>query len=638
MNYPRIANNIREKYTSLSSKEQLEWTIDAAHQRGLLVIMNLPLNYVSADNLLAKSKPAWFLQENDLFTHPTLPYNPLEVKNDLISLNYANKEVKNFMKKVVQHWSQLGFDGMMVEQANLIPADFWQEAIGPIKKANPSFIFMADSLGSKDGDIINLLKNGFDCYVNPTNEWNFNRNDAHWAIDLLNKRAKFGFSVSSLKTPDNHKLIVHPDLHKHEKNVAAIKLRLALAAILSSAVSIPSELAYELGLDNVRFIKQIMKIKSSYQAFGDEGNIFLLPPAPFKENPKVLVLVKSNTDDSQKAYIIANTNVNDPEIFDLMTLEYHCTFENTQMEQLMDISPDPSIAIDLKKNTLTLQPGEVRILICAKSNAKPIQPEVISNQERNLKQFLGMIAHDIRNPVNSIMGFSALAKKKLDNLPTEAPELNNSANYSKIMDYLSVIETSSHRANAQLSFLNDAIDFSKSVEIKINRLPFSLRTAINDIIDTLSIAAEKANVDIIVDAELDKVIKEIKIQADRDLIRNVLANLIGNAIKYNKREGRTEKGQVMISAREINIGNKNYLKVFIIDNGKGIDSKHFLNIFQPRDRGAEAANLTQQDLGIGQNVGMGLWNVKLIVEAHGGEVGVDSEVGKGSTFSFTLPI
>ena len=87
--------------------------------------------------------------------------------------------------------------------------------------------------------------------------------------------------------------------------------------------------------------------------------------------------------------------------------------------------------------------------------------------------------------------------------------------------------------------------------------------------DILKKPAEKANVDIVLDENMDDILKDIRILADRDLIRSVLDNLIGNAIKYNKKEGQT-KGIINISVEQINISGQDQIKVSIADNGNSI--------------------------------------------------------------------
>jgi len=114
---------------------------------------------------------------------------------------------------------------------------------------------------------------------------------------------------------------------------------------------------------------------------------------------------------------------------------------------------------------------------------------------------------------------------------------------------------------------------------------------------------------------------EFVVDADAHLLRRVFQNLIANAISY------TPRGEVIIGARQT--GEGGFIECFVRDNGTGIPADRCSTVFEKHE--------TDPDKKGGLGLGLGLTIVKMFVEAHGGAVAVDSELGIGSTFRFTLP-
>jgi signal transduction histidine kinase len=653
LDHKSISNNVLENYKEIPPEEQLKLTINQAHMIDMMVIADLPMKFTSLNHPFAKDIEHynWFKRNKDgSFIHPVRPIESRTVRSDVIALNYQNKEVREFMLHVMQYWAKLGFDGIsienpiMSEDAHSIPGLFWQEAIGQMNKSPIPTIFVANTrsrngavlnIQLRDRDIKDIHKVGFDLYMNTTKYWDLDENGAYWAIDPLKDQRDF-HSISYPETHKTYKLSKDDTFEQYKNSIPALKLRYALAALFSASVSMPSGYENESGANIGPFIKAVNKLKSSYLPFEEEGNITLFP----KSNNKILFFEKGCRNEDIKAFVIANKDVKKSSKFDLtdlMTIFFGRGLFDNQIAKLIDISPEKETHknIDLGKAvSITLAPGEVWVLLQGSSNEKPLERRVLSEQERNFAKFLAMLAHDMRTPLNTV-GFIEMIHEKLNEMLKNNPELKATKTYADIINYLNIIKINLDRALSQTSLLHDAVIYSRSLEIKINRQPFSLKNAINDTFATLSLAAKKANVDLILDPSVEKI---FNVHADRELIRTVLENLTGNAIKYNKREGRNDKGFIKVSADRLYKDDIEYVNVSVTDNGKGIDNKHLRGIFKLGDRGPETADAKQQTQIIGEDKGIGLWNVQLIIEAHGGEVKVASELGKGSTFSFTLPI
>lgn len=221
-------------------------------------------------------------------------------------------------------------------------------------------------------------------------------------------------------------------------------------------------------------------------------------------------------------------------------------------------------------------------------------------------EFLATMSHELRTPLNSIIGFSDMM------INGTAGDLNE-----KQIRYMHHI---SQGGKHLLELINDILDLSKieAGKMELNRELFSVCDAINEINSLLSSIALKKGIkfDLKIDAELPY------INADKTKFKQILYNLVSNAIKFTP-----TKGYVSISAQRID----NMLEVSVVDTGVGIESKDLYKLFQPFKQ--LNSYLTREHEG----TGLGLVLVKKYVEMHGGKVWVESEVGKGSIFSFTLP-
>lgn len=223
---------------------------------------------------------------------------------------------------------------------------------------------------------------------------------------------------------------------------------------------------------------------------------------------------------------------------------------------------------------------------------------------RAKSDFLATMSHELRTPLNSIIGFSDL--------------MLCGGGSNKQEKYLSNISTSGKHL---LSIINNVLDLSKieAGRMKLDYELFDVYTAINEVSQLISPLAcnNGLNLDILKNENLKK------IYADKIRFKQILFNLLSNAIKF------TPQGEkITISA--IRIGDK--AQFTVQDTGIGISKENKCKVFEP---------FTQVDSNINrlyEGTGLGLFLTKQFVEMHNGAIWVESELGKGTTFIFELPL
>jgi len=220
--------------------------------------------------------------------------------------------------------------------------------------------------------------------------------------------------------------------------------------------------------------------------------------------------------------------------------------------------------------------------------------------------FLASMSHEIRTPINGLLGF---AKLLLD-MPLSRTQ----------REYVEIINTS---GQALLSVINDILDFSKleAGKLAVSIEPFELRKVVCDVADLLGARAAEKGVTLAVSCPDSLATMAV---GDSGRVRQVLLNLAGNAIKF------TEKGHVLIEVRsEPEAG---LLRCRIKDTGVGIAPEAQARLFQ---KFVQADDSTTRRFG---GTGLGLAISKSLVEMMRGEIGLESEPGKGSVFWFTIPL
>jgi signal transduction histidine kinase len=226
--------------------------------------------------------------------------------------------------------------------------------------------------------------------------------------------------------------------------------------------------------------------------------------------------------------------------------------------------------------------------------------------EKMKADFHSMIAHDLRSPLSVIQGYVSLL------LSGKAGEINNSQE-----EFLTSV---THKITEITALLNDFLDISKIEAgfVNLNRDTMSLNDVIEEGIVDLSLMAATRGIEII--PELHDPL--ILVDGDPLRIKQIMRNLISNAIKYN-----VDDGWIKI----ISEAQGKWVRVTVRDCGVGINKDEMNGLFVPYQRGRASGRKIK-------GVGLGLVIVKKLVEAHGGEIDVTSRPGKGSDFTFTLPL
>lgn len=224
----------------------------------------------------------------------------------------------------------------------------------------------------------------------------------------------------------------------------------------------------------------------------------------------------------------------------------------------------------------------------------------LMEMNRIKSEFVSTVSHDLRTPLTSIQGYAALLANGM--LGALTPQQADAA---------AIINKESQRLS---SMIDELLDLSKleSGNIILHRRPFLL-SSLEDRCSCRALADRK-NLTLIWNTP-DEV---GEVYADPDRIAQVLVNLVSNAINY------TERGSVTVNS----FSKKDCVQVDVIDTGIGIAEKELDNIFLPYYRVPGTKK---------EGSGLGLSIAKAIVEIHGGEIKVESRIGKGSKFSFTLP-
>lgn len=221
-------------------------------------------------------------------------------------------------------------------------------------------------------------------------------------------------------------------------------------------------------------------------------------------------------------------------------------------------------------------------------------------------EFLALLAHELRSPLNAILGWVRILRKGLANEQQTAKAL----------------ETIEKNAESQNQLIEDVFDASRINfgKLRLNIQPMSLGEAVNDVVESIRPAAEAKN--ILFETAFDA--ESVFVMGDADRMRQVVANLLSNAVKFTGNDGR-------IGIRLENSGSEAIL--IIEDNGQGINAELLPSVF---DRYAQADYVSTRS---SAGLGLGLPLVRKLVEQHGGTVLAESAgEGCGAVFTVTVPL
>jgi len=220
-------------------------------------------------------------------------------------------------------------------------------------------------------------------------------------------------------------------------------------------------------------------------------------------------------------------------------------------------------------------------------------------------KFFSIIAHDLRNPFNTILGFSELLAKNTSQMKTE-----------KIVKFAENIYQSSRNA---LSLLDNLLTWARSQigRISTNPTMIDLKFITNEIVTQHSISAELKHIEIKIEFDYS-----YHAYADEDMVRTIIRNLLTNALKFTN-----TNGKIIIQLYKL----ENMLYLSLIDNGIGMESEKLNNLFKIEVDNSTPGTANEK------GTGLGLILCKDFVEKNGGQIWVESKPDEGSKFTFSIP-
>lgn len=226
--------------------------------------------------------------------------------------------------------------------------------------------------------------------------------------------------------------------------------------------------------------------------------------------------------------------------------------------------------------------------------------------ERNNKKLLAIIAHDIKAPMSSIIGFLSLVKDRIFELDRSKIEAN--------------IDTALHSAQKTFNLLDDLLEWAfadKAIDM-FHQEHINLKNLLDEEVENIKLIISQKKMKI----TLTNILEEM-VFVDKKMIKSVFRNLLNNAIKYS-----FERGEIIIDTKR----NNGFVEISIRDNGVGISKEMKNNIFTKK--GYNSTLGTNNEPGSG----FGLLLCKEFIDAHNGKIRIISEPGTGSEFKFTLPL
>ncbi|HTE43933.1 MAG TPA: MHYT domain-containing protein [Gemmatimonadaceae bacterium] len=231
--------------------------------------------------------------------------------------------------------------------------------------------------------------------------------------------------------------------------------------------------------------------------------------------------------------------------------------------------------------------------------------ETAEAASRAKSEFLSRMSHELRTPLNAILGFGQLIE-----LDATTPGMRESGDQ--------ILKAGRHL----LSLINEVLDITRieSGRLHMSAEPVRVGEVVREIIDLVSPLTMAKNINLTVDAAS---VDDRYVQADRQRLKQVLLNLVANAVKYNNTNGR-----VRLLCED---SNADRLRIIVEDNGPGIAPAMVTRLFTPFDRlGAEQTDV--------EGTGLGLALSKRLADAMGGEIGLTTELGSGTRFWIDLPV
>lgn len=281
-------------------------------------------------------------------------------------------------------------------------------------------------------------------------------------------------------------------------------------------------------------------------------------------------------------------------------------FEVDEHRRVQEILEQANYELKILNETLSQESHKLIVL-----NEKLAKSEQELREANSAKdKFFTIIAHDLKNPLQSILTDAEILNRFFD---TFTPE--------KTREYVSHIFKTS---NLLKNLLENLLTWTKAQTGRITFRPewVNINLVLTDVLRFMESTANAKQIEIVYQQELD-----LMVYIDRNLITTVIRNLISNAIKFSRRGSK-----IYIEVQSYYDGSLPTLKVSVKDEGVGIPQDKLERLFKIEH------SVTTPGTEREQGTGLGLILCKELIELHGGKIWVESEEGKGSTFTFTIPI
>ena len=265
-----------------------------------------------------------------------------------------------------------------------------------------------------------------------------------------------------------------------------------------------------------------------------------------------------------------------------------------------------SYAINYSKYTMQYNNFKLRYELLLSKNKLEIINNELNNANKVKNKLFSVIAHDLRSPFNSLIGFSDLLLDRVSQ--TSERELHK---YSSIIN---------DELNKTYNYLNNLLEWSRLQSNKIKYQPavINLNDLVNEIKELLVLQAQNKNINIKQTFE-----HEIEIYADRNMIKIVLINLVSNAIKFSY-----SGSDILISCKK----SDTQVEILVQDQGVGMSEETIKKLFKVEE------SYSTQGTNNEKGTGLGLVLSHDFIKKHGGTIDVKSKIAKGSTFRIYLPI
>ncbi len=271
-------------------------------------------------------------------------------------------------------------------------------------------------------------------------------------------------------------------------------------------------------------------------------------------------------------------------------------YDDVALLESSDLTSDP-VTTDMKTLTEEIEKFAAD---------KKIEIDTLKIREAYRKDFLGNVSHELKTPLFTVQGYiETLLDGALDDKNVRKKYLQRAKKGVERLIYI-VRDL-------------DLITKLEVGELNLEKEDFDIVDLIQNVFDLLEMKALKKKLTLIFDMDY---LKPIYVHADREKIQQVLMNLLVNSIKYGNKDGTTE-----VSVEDLI---KNKVIVRVTDNGEGIDEQHLPRLFERFFRVDQSGNRKEGGSGLGLAI------VKHVIEAHGEKIYVESVLGAGSEFSFTL--